>query len=303
MISLRRFAFRCRQQQHRGYLSRRSFTSAVSKANETVSETPVVEEEKPVKKPMTFGRFVLYATGVVSGATFSYYFYQAGGNLHKTEILIGKKLAQLPFYYPPGPSQSEKNSTLPTVSLSPEFVDQISAWFISQDSSLPEGLTREDVLSLVAELGLLVNDASTDDNTPTKKLESTFIEKGRGRLTEHKRLSGVSLPETLEFIDQLSQHSEIDVSEKMHAILGKLVSAVSNVSSGLPGSAFSTADQQALPEVDASDKELLEGELAQAIRTRDTLAGKTSRSDAENGRLQDAENLITEIRSLIARSD
>ena len=282
----------------------RQFTTVVPPK---IEETPTPEAVPAVepKKPLTIGRLLMYAAGLASTGSFAYYFYQAGGNLHKTEYLISKRLAELPFYYPPGPSQSERNSALPEVALSASFVDQISAWFISRDSALVEGLTREDVLTLCRSLGLIQEDLiEGSELSPSEKelksRTSKFIEKGRGRLTEHKRLSGVSLPETIQYIDSIitvcsSDEKTKTAEEKLHAILEDLVSSPIAV----PGSAF-RSQSGALPEVEASDRAMLEMELEQAVQKRDQLNARMEYlSEAERIRLDECEENIKELEQLL----
>lgn len=290
---------------------------ATPQSEATPEKTPE-SSEATTKKPLTFGRFVLYATGALASAGFSYYFYQAGGNLHTTEILISRKLAQLPFYYPPGPSVSERNASIPKVEIPAGLMEQQCAWFIYQDTALKEGVTRADVLELFGKaLGLV--DPETEgsafgqiDNKEftdaVSKLVKSFVEKGRGRLTEYKRQSGVSLQESLELLnDLILLHQRInpniaeEASAALHAVLGKLVD-VQN-SAALPGFALSRGigSDEVMPEVEADEKELLEMELGQAKRAREALANRGTLSEAEAVRLKELERGIGEITDLIKR--
>lgn len=269
---------------------------------------------------MTFGRFFLYATGAMSSATFLYYFVQTGFSLHKTEIAIGQKLAKLPFYWPPGPGVAETNTTMPEVELSSTLVDQLSAWFIYQDTVLKEGVRRNDVLDLFGELGLVDPEkegdvsfqsvGSEDFRKEVAKIVQTFIEKGKGRLNEYKRQSGVSLQEAVKLLDDLiALHSTINpsISEpinfKINELLGRLVEAQAAQMNGVPGLALSSMSRSAEPlsEVDASEKDLLEMELSQLERTKADLTSKKSLSDAEKARMGDIDNQIREVQSLLKR--
>ena len=281
------------------------------------TETKPLNEETPVKKPMTFGRFLLYAFGGVSGATFMYYFYQTGYSLHRTEIEIGRKLAQLPLYWPPGPDQAEVNTSLPAVEIVPSLVEQMSAWFIYRDTSMKDGVVRSDVLDLLATFGLVdpekEGDASFESvgneefrKTVAKRV-TTFIEKGKGRLTEHKRQSGVSLQEAIVLLNDIIQlHASINasvsdsVSEKLHEVLGKLVEEQAAVPARGPGMSFSSQNVgESLPEVEVSDAEMLEMELVQLERSLAELSSKSSLSDAESARLSDTRAQIKEVKSLL----
>lgn len=272
----------------------RSFSTAEALATkqppvEIAGDSASASPPQEVKQPMTFGKFMLYALGTVSGAGFSYYFYKSGFDLHKTEISITKKLAELPFYYPPGPDQSEKNSTLPRVALPQGLVDQLSAWFIHQDTKLREGVRRNDVLDLFAVLGLVDPEKEGDLSFESVGGEefrksisqsvTSFINRGRGRLPEFKRQSGVSIQETIELLDEImGKHHSITpsitetVESKLHEILGALVEHVI---------------KEAV-EPQAGEKELIEMELAQLERARRELQSKISSiSEAEEGRIKD----------------
>lgn len=300
-----------------------STTSTSNQATQT-PEDPInaTKEEIPNtgKRPMTFGRFFLYSTGAISGATFLYYFVKSGYSLHKTEIAIGQKLAKLPFYWPPGPGVAETNTIMPQVELSSTLVDQISAWFIYQDTVLKEGVRRNDVLELFGELGLVDPEkegvdsfqsvGSEEFRKEVAKVAQTFIEKGRGRLSEYKRQSGVSLQEAVKLLDELiTLHSTINpsitepVNSKINELLGRLVESQAAQMTGVPGMALSGVPRTAEPltEVDASEKDLLEMELSQLERTRANLTSKPSLSDAEKARMNHVDTQIREIKSLLRR--
>jgi hypothetical protein len=261
---------------------------------------------------MTFGRFVLYATGAFSAGAFSYYFYQAGGNLHMTEIMIGKRLAELPFYYPPGPGTAEKNTALPQVNLPQDIVELTSAWFIHQDSILHDGVTRSDVLDFFGDkLGLVDNEKPDNPfavgneafRKNVKKVVDDFIEKGRGRLMEYKRQSGVSIQETLTFFDTLiGMHQEIDsqVVDRINHVLGEELERLmgeQNLKAKLVGDSTMT-EGSPLIEVEASEKELIEMEIAQLENSKSSILKRSSQlSDAETERLQRIETQIKELKT------
>lgn len=294
---------------------RRSETpgETVPRAEET---SPLPKEDASVKKPMTFGRFLLYATGAVSGSIFSYYFYQSGFNLHNTEIAISRKLAELPFYYPPGPGAAEKNTRLPDVSIPESLVGEISGWFIYQDTAAKNGVRRNNILDLFGELGLC--DPEKEKNTDflsvgdeefrksiTRSVNS-FVERGRGRLTEYKRQSGVSIQETIELLNELVlEHQSINpniiesIDQKLKEILAKLVD-MQNQQAGVPGMALSGQPVgAALEEVEVSDMEVFDMELAQLERTKAELSSKSSLSEAERARLSFVKSQISEVKKLI----
>jgi flagellar biosynthesis/type III secretory pathway chaperone len=58
---------------------------------------------------------------------------------------------------------------------------------------------------------------------------------------------------------------------------------------------------EALPEVEADEKEILEMELAQLERVRADLQTSSKLSDAEKNRLSDVDSQIAEVRSLLSK--
>lgn len=285
---------------------RRFSDSPSGKASEPITEASV---ESP-KRPLTFGRFLLYAIGASSASIFCYYFYQAGGNLHTTEIMIGRRLAQLPLYYPPGPPVSERNAALPqTPELSQTIVDQLSAWFISNDAAAKDGLIREDVLELLSEkFGVIDNDKPESafpnemQRTALKAAVDKFIEKGRGRLTEYKRQSGVSLQESLELLNEVIRiHKEhtTDVESVLNRVSATLYDELDKLMS-MPLPTPSLTPQ--LPDIeDIDEQEVLKMELSQLERSREEMSrNKQSLSEAELERLSAIEAQIVQLRSLLA---
>lgn len=273
-----------------------------------VEPEPGSANPEDLKKPMTFGRFFLYTAGALSAASFSYYFYKSGFDIHKTEIAISRKLAELPLYYPPGPSQSERNTALPNVLIPQGLVDQLSAWFIYQDTALKDGVRRNDVLDLFANLGLVDPEKEGDtsfqlvgDEDFRKSLSksvSSFVENGRGRLPEYKRQSGVSIQEAIELLnDILQKHETISptivetAGTKLHDILGALVES---------GPVRSGANVP-VSEADADVRELIEMELDQLEKARGILVSRSDLSEAEQGRLQALESQIGETKNQIAK--
>ena len=274
------------------------------------SEDPktISPNQEDLKKPMTFGRFFLYAAGALSTASFSYYFYKSGFDIHKTEIAISRKLGELPLYYPPGPSQSEKNTTLPNVPIPQGLVDQLSAWFIYQDTALKEGVRRSDVLDLFANLALVDPEKESDTSFQSvgdeefrkslSKSVSSFVDNGRGRLPEYKRQSGVSIQEAIELLNEIVQKHETisptiteTVGTKLHDILGTLVETVP----------LRSGTNVPVAEADADERELIEMELDQLEKARGILVSRPDLSEAEQGRLQDLESRISETKNQIAK--
>ena len=267
-------------------------------------------ESNPVKKPITFGRIMLYAVGLSTSSFFLYNFHKAGYNLHKTEILIGRQLAKLPFYYPPGPPPSERNAALPITSeLSSSLIDQVSAWFIHQDSVLKDGLTRSDILDLFSDkFGLVDNEGSEsrfqDENlrNALKKVVDQFIENGKGRLTEYKRQSGVSLQETLKLLNDLVRIHK-DHSPDSDSLSDKISSVLHEELGRIVESTMAPVSAPALPDVeDVNEREVLIMELSQLERTRDEILNnrpESSLSEAERERLMSINNQIKEVQKLI----
>ena len=141
--------------------------------------------DDPVK--WTFGRFVRYGIAGSSLIWVSYHIYLAGGNMHTAEILMTEKLKRLPFHPPPDDSltPAQRNSANPVVSasVSQSLLEEFTNWFIEKDAKTTTGVTRQDVIDKLCKLG-----------TPLDELaEKEFLHRGRGRVDEQRRLSGVGL--------------------------------------------------------------------------------------------------------------
>lgn len=143
---------------------------------------------------MGWGRFFLYLTGGVSSLTFLYYFHKAKYSLHKTELLLLDRWRRLPLYPPPGPPPAARNSTLDGEGLDVDFVEAFAEWFVYTDLQDPNGVTRDDVLELLKELGF------EEQEKPAKD----FLYRGEGHIEERKRLSGAGLQESLSLVAKLA---------------------------------------------------------------------------------------------------
>jgi len=144
--------------------------------------------------PMGWGRFFLYGVSGTAGLVFLYYFHKAKYSLHKTEILLLERWRALPLYPPPGPSAAENNARVDPLGLPHDLVDAFAQWFISTDLQEPDGVTRDDVLELLREMGF------GEEEQPCKD----FLHRGEGQLEERRRLSGAGLQESVALLAKLA---------------------------------------------------------------------------------------------------
>lgn len=142
---------------------------------------------------MGWGKFFMYAGSGVGGLTFAYFFYKANFSIHQTELLILRALRRLPLYPPPGPSVAERNTSLDPEGLPPDLVQAFLEWFVVTDAKLELGVTRDDLLELLEELGI----------TEEEKTCRDFLLRGEGHLEERKRFTGCGLQESLSLLGQL----------------------------------------------------------------------------------------------------
>lgn len=141
-----------------------------------------------------WGKTLGTAGGSISGIIVLYYFWKSGYSVHKTEILLLERFRSLPFYWPPGPGPAHRNSHLEYEGLSEEFVNAFGDWFIVNDLQVSEGVTRDEVLELIEELGF------KEDEKPCKD----FLQRGEGQLEERRRLSSCGLQESVTLLAQLA---------------------------------------------------------------------------------------------------
>jgi len=143
---------------------------------------------------MGWGRFSLYGISSVAGLTFLYYFWRSKYSLHKTELLLLERWMMLPFYPPPGPSTAELNAKVDPKCLPHDMVDALAEWFIATDLRELGGVSRDDILELFRDLGF------DEDHSACKE----FLNRGEGQLEERRRLSGVSLQESIDLLAKLA---------------------------------------------------------------------------------------------------
>lgn len=155
-------------------------------------------EKEEKDGPMGWGKFLLYIGSGFSGIVFLYYFNQANYRLHRTEVLMLERWRRLPLYPPRGPSEAEENSEVDPSGLPGELVAAFTEWFVAIDLQEPGGVTRDDVLELVRELGLNEED----------KHAKEFLNRGDGHLEERRRLSGAGLQESVNLLAKLSRPCE-----------------------------------------------------------------------------------------------
>ncbi|CAK0822325.1 unnamed protein product, partial [Prorocentrum cordatum] len=156
------------------------------------------KEEDKKDGPMGWGKFFLYLGSGVSGVVFLYYFNQANYNLHRTEVLLLERWRRLPLYPPRGPSEAEGNAVVDPMGLPGELVAAFAEWFVAIDLQEPGGVTRDDVLELVRELGL------NDEDKDAKE----FLNRGEGHMEERRRLSGAGLQESVNLLAKLAMPCE-----------------------------------------------------------------------------------------------
>lgn len=145
------------------------------------------------KKPMGFGMILFWTFTGIGCIFFAYYFKQAKYSLARTEAILLDRCRLLPFYWPPSPKQSAKNSLLDDCGLPHDVMIAFTEWFIINDLHRPEGVNRDDILELLRELGF-------EESDPACK---AFLARAVGH-SERSRLSGCGLQEALELLAEVA---------------------------------------------------------------------------------------------------
>jgi len=176
-------------------------SSSSSKAQvESASST---SEEKKEDKPMGWGIFFAYMGCGVATVSFLYYFYKARYSFHQTEILIVDALRRLPMYWPPSPHDGEINARTDAEGLPEDIKLAFCEWFVVTDLEEAKGVTRDDVLELMHELGY------SDKAQPAKD----FLFRGEGHIEEKRRLTCAALQESLTLLCALRADAEKKLSQ------------------------------------------------------------------------------------------
>mmetsp|Transcript_4065 Transcript_4065/g.9603 ORF Transcript_4065/g.9603 Transcript_4065/m.9603 type:complete len:389 (+) Transcript_4065:58-1224(+) len=164
------------------------------KKQEPPSSVGNASDSAEAKKPRGWAHFWMCAAGGVAGITFLYYFYKANYSLHQTEILMLAAFRRLPLYWPPGPSEAERHSKLDPEGLPLELFNIFAEWFVLTDVQQAEGVTRDDVLELMQELGF------SEEDKPCKQ----FLQRGESDIEEQRRLSNAGLQESISLLAKLA---------------------------------------------------------------------------------------------------
>eukprot|EP00746_Dinoflagellata_sp_MGD_P001000 gnl/MRDRNA2_/MRDRNA2_101860_c0_seq1.p1 gnl/MRDRNA2_/MRDRNA2_101860_c0~~gnl/MRDRNA2_/MRDRNA2_101860_c0_seq1.p1 ORF type:complete len:358 (+),score=82.92 gnl/MRDRNA2_/MRDRNA2_101860_c0_seq1:55-1128(+) len=185
--------------------SLREFSSSQEQAADGTSkpkEDNGSEAKKKVEKEKTSWFTVFWnVSGGFLGLYIAWHYYKAGYDLNRTELLILEKLRRWPVFPPPGPSQAELNSRCDACGLPPAVYESLCQYFVETDKSSADGVLRDDVVTLIVDLGL----GSEED-----KWIKSFIAEGSGRLEERKRLSSCSLEETIQLVAECMKLSDKD---------------------------------------------------------------------------------------------
>ncbi|CAJ1396036.1 unnamed protein product [Effrenium voratum] len=170
-----------------------------SKAELPQAQAPSTEtDKKEERKPMGWGLFFVYLSSGFGSLTFLYYFYKARYSFHQTEILMVDALRRLPFYWPPASRAGEMNSRTDAEGLPDDLKTAFCEWFVATDLEEPKGVTRDDVLELINELGY------SEKAQPAKD----FLYRGEGQIEEKRRMTCAGLQESLTLLCTLRRDAE-----------------------------------------------------------------------------------------------
>lgn len=161
------------------------------------------KEKKEESKSMGWGMFFAYFACGAGTVSFLYYFYKAKYSFHQTEILIVDAFRRLPLYWPPTPRDGEMNSRTDAKGLPEDIKLAFCEWFVVTDLEEPKGVSRDDVLELISELGY------SEKAQPAKD----FLYRGEGHIEEKRRLTCTSLQESLTLLCALRADAETKLAK------------------------------------------------------------------------------------------
>lgn len=157
-----------------------------------------IRKKKSDEKKWGLSGWLWRITAGIAGIYVVYTFRDQGFSVHRTERHLVKKFMSLPLYWPPDKTLSQKNTTIEDEDLHMEIFQPFVEWLILMDLQESEGITRDEVLELMTELGF-------DEQ---EKAAKEFLSRGVGQLEERRRLSGCSLQECVELLANLALGDE-----------------------------------------------------------------------------------------------
>merc|ERR1712137_146337 len=150
------------------------------------SESPTEETEETSRE--------IWAVRAVAALVLLFGAHLSDYSINKADLLLVKQFRQLPLYWPPSQTQTERNCTIDSKGLPPDLVNVFAEWFVAADAQMPEGLTRDDIIVLVEEFGF------AGDLVPCKD----FVHRGEAHLAERRRFLCAGLQESVTLISRLA---------------------------------------------------------------------------------------------------
>uniref|UniRef100_A0A0G4I5X1 Uncharacterized protein n=1 Tax=Chromera velia CCMP2878 TaxID=1169474 RepID=A0A0G4I5X1_9ALVE len=208
-----------------------STEAAVSPEATTPSPPPVSEnapktEASDPPKKFTWTRAFLMGSGIGLSGIVGFFVYKADFNLAKAEWLMGEWWIDN-VSGRPGLPENVRNSQYKSC-LKEETMREFAIFFLQLDSDKSNGVVRSDLLSfLEQDCGLDIYERDAEGKKKKKKSDGVekeeekgsvkrFVKKGLGgRTDDKKRVSGCSLQEGIEFLeDFVLEHRGRELEEK-----------------------------------------------------------------------------------------
>ncbi|PFH31888.1 hypothetical protein BESB_023800 [Besnoitia besnoiti] len=182
-------------------------------------------EEATQEKKWKFRHFVFGGLCLGLVGSFTYLLVENDFNVAKTEWVIGEKIRAAVFATARGdPRQDAIDHSRFCVGLSDELRRELAIFFLQLDLDKPNGVRRSDVIELIGKLGF----------SASSGVCKIFLEAGKGRTADVKRVAGVTLQEFAELIEGLILEEELDETKGSTEQLNNAGNIKSPVSGSAP---------------------------------------------------------------------
>ncbi|PHJ20894.1 hypothetical protein CSUI_005273 [Cystoisospora suis] len=279
-------------------ISSRCSSSAGTQRSSSALLVPDVggpSHENPVKangseddqqgRKWSFWQICCFSFGIGVAGVAAYLIHDCDYNVAKAEWVAAERIGNLFFKRSrEGPRQEAANRSKFSVGLSPELQKELALFFLQLDLDKPNGVRRSDIMDFIGKLGF-----STTSNAC-----KSFLESGKGRTLDKKRVSGVTLQEFAAFVEDLLLEEELSGAKEAEDSARKAVEQ-----GAIGASETNTNDVLSKDQGDDSSREsFAHSEEDAGVEDRKRIPDKTLPEGEAQGREKPADRILRHLRTL-----